>query len=123
MSNDLTFYDRQMLEYWLRTRQSLRKIAKIMRRTHSVLSKELSRVSNGDRKKYRADKAQQLYEKRKHKQRVGKLDRYPKLKEYVENMLLEDWSPEQIAGRLKKYPPEELKGQSISHESIYLWIY
>jgi IS30 family transposase len=41
MSNCLTFYDRQKLEYWLRTKQSLRAIARIMRRDHSVVVREL----------------------------------------------------------------------------------
>lgn len=32
-------------------------------------------------------------------------------------------SPEQVAGRLKLIPPPELKGITVSHESIYQWIY
>lgn len=50
MSNSLTFYDRQKLEYWLRTKQSLRAIAKIMRRNHSVLVREQKRNGDGNRK-------------------------------------------------------------------------
>ena len=123
MSNDLTNYERQMLEYWLRTKMSLRKIAKAMRRTHSVLSKEINKNGYGGRSKYRADIAQKNYEKRKHKQRTGKLDKYPELKEYVEEKLLLDWSPEQIAGRLKESPPEGLSDVSISPESIYYYVY
>ena len=122
MSNELTFYDRQMLQYWFRTKQSLRSIAKVMRKDVSVLSREIKRNSSG-RDKYRANTAQRLSDKRRYSQYKGKLDKYPELKEYVENMLLEDWSPEQVTNRLKKHPPKELKGQSISHESIYLWIY
>lgn len=122
MSNELTFYERQGLESWLRTKQSLREIAKIMRRSHSILSREIRR--NGDnRKKYRADIAQRLFEKRKHGKHRGKLDKYPKLKEYVIGKLKEEWSPDVIAGRLKDDQPKELLGQSISHESIYHYIY
>jgi len=51
MSNSLTFYDRQQLEYWLRTKQSLRAIAGLMRRDHSVLVRELKRNGNGNRKR------------------------------------------------------------------------
>lgn len=119
MSNNLTFYDRQKLEYWLRTKQSLRAVAHIMRRDHSVLVRELNRNANGCRKKYRADTAQRLYEKRKRSQHKGKLDKQPKLKEYVEEKLNEDWSPEEIAGRLKV----EGQNETISHESIYHHIY
>ncbi len=122
MSNELTYYERQKLEWLLRTKQSLRKLAPVMRRTHSILSREIQR--NGySRKTYRADTAQRRHEERKHKKHTGKLDKHPELKKYVEDRLCEDWSPEQIAGRLKEYPPTELKGLCISHESIYYWIY
>ena len=102
MSNCLTLYDRQKLEYWLRTKQSLRAIAKIMRRDHSVLVRELNRNGDGVRKKYRADTAQKLFEKRTHKQHKGKLDKYPELKEYVVEGLKKEWSPDVIAGKLKQ---------------------
>lgn len=118
MSNNLTFYDRQKLEYWLRTRQSMRAVARIMRRDHSVLVRELNRNACGDRKKYRADTAQRLCEKRKRAQHRGKLDKYPELKKYVEEKLNEDWSPEQIAGRMRQE-----KKAIISYESIYHYIY
>ena len=119
MSNDLKFYERQKLEYWLRTKQSLRAIAKIMKRDHSVLVRELKRNANGDRKKYRADAAERLSEKRKFKQHKGKLDKYPELKEYVLSKLQEEWSPDVIAGKLRTEKAE----QTISHESIYHYIY
>jgi len=119
MSNDLKFYDRQKLEYWFRTRQSMRVIARIMRRDHSVLVRELKRNGDGDRKKYRADTAQRLFEKRRHKQHKGKLDKYPELKKYVVDGLVKEWSPDVIAGKLKTDGAK----QTISHESIYHYIY
>lgn len=119
MSNNLTYYERQMLEYWFRTKQSMRAVAHTMRRDHSVLVRELKRNGFGVRKRYRADIAQKLFEKRLNQQHVGKLDKCPELKQYVEDGLKKDWSPEQIVGRLK------LDGfkQTISHESIYYYIY
>ena len=122
MSNELTFYDRQMLQYWLRSKRSMRNIAKIMRKDISVISRETKRNSSG-RNKYRADLAQRMCDKRKHQQRQGKLDKYPRLKEYIEKRLELDWRPEQISGRLKQHPLNELKGLSVSHESIYYYIY
>lgn len=119
MSNDLKLYERQKLEYWLRSKQSLRAIAKIMRRDHSVLVRELKRNSDGNRKKYRADIAQRLSGKRRFKQHRGKLEKYPQLKEYVINGLKKEWSPDVIAGRLKTSGEK----QTISHESIYHYIY
>lgn len=119
MSNNLTFYDRQKLEYWLRTKQSLRAVARVMRRDHSVLVRELNRNANGDRNKYRADIAQKLFEKRVHKQHRGKLDKCPELKQHVLEKLKEDWSPDVIAGKLKLSGRKE----TISRESIYHYIY
>ena len=101
MSNNLTFYDRQKLEYWLKSKQSLRKLAVVMKRDHSVLVRELKRNSDGDRKKYRADTAQRLFEQRIFKQHRGKLAKYPELKNYVVEKLKEEWSPDVIAGKLK----------------------
>jgi IS30 family transposase len=118
MSNELTLYDRQKLQYWLRTKQSLRAIAAIMRKDHSVISREIKR-NGSNRKKYRADTAQALADKRRHQKRRGKLDQNLALKTYVINRLEDDWSPEEIAGKLKL-----LSGSgTISHESIYRYIY
>lgn len=119
MSNCLTFYDRQKLEYWLRTKQSLREIAELMKRDHSVLVREIKRNGHGSRKKYRADVAQKLFEQRSHSQHKGKLDKYPELKKYVVRKLVEEWSPNVIAGRMK----EDKMKLTISHESIYNYIY
>lgn len=122
MSNDLTYYERQVLQYWLRTKMSLRKIEILMKRDHSILSKEINR-NGSNRNRYRADTAQAAYERRKHQQRLGKIDKYPQLREFIEKKLSLDWSPEQIAGRLKSRPPLKPKGVTISHESIYYYIY
>lgn len=119
MSNDLTNYERQKLQYWLQTKISLRAIARTMRRTHSALSKEINKNGDGDRTKYRADIAQRMFEKRRHKQRNGKLDKYPELKRIVVDGLEEGWSPDVIAGKLKTSGEK----QTISHESIYHYIY
>lgn len=120
MSNELNFFDRQRLQFWFRTKLSLRKIAGLINKDHSVVIREIKRNSSG-RYKYRADIAQRLCEERKIKQRKGKLDKNPELKEYVEDRLLDDWSPEQISGRLKEF--KELDDLTISPESIYYYIY
>lgn len=121
MSNELTFYERQEFQYWLRSKQSLRKIAKMLRRDHSILSKEIERNANGDRGKYRADVAQRLSDERKHKKHKGKLDKHPNLKEYVVSKLKEEWSPNIIAGKLKQ--KIDCFETIVSHETIYQYIY
>jgi IS30 family transposase len=42
---------------------------------------------------------------------------------YVAERLTDRWSPEQIAGRLSVRPPKDLAGLSISHTTIYRWIW
>lgn len=118
MSNELTLYDRQRLQYWLRTKQSLRTIARLIHKDHSVVSREIGR-NGGSRQKYRADSAQVLADKRRHQKRQGKLDKHPVLKEFVINHLKNDWSPEEIDGRLKQLKLRD----TISHESIYHYVY
>lgn len=123
MSNDLTFYERQRLQFWLRTKQSLRNVARLMRKDHSVISREIARNSSRGRSGYRADLAQAQTERRRHAKRKGKLERHASLKEYVVNRLHEDWSPEQIAGRLRQASNNETEGETVSHETIYNYIY
>ena len=121
MSNELTYYERQKLQFWLRTKQSLRDIAKIIRRDHTILSKEIERNANGDRDKYRADIAQRLSDERKHKKHKGKLDKHPELKEYIVSKLKDEWSPNIIAGKLKQN--KAVFKAIVSHETIYQYIY
>lgn len=123
MSNDLTFFERQKLQYWLRTQQSLRSIARIMRKDHSVVSREIRRNSSRGRKGYRADLAQKQADQRRHAQRRGKIERVPALKDYVVTRLQEDWSPEEIAGILNAETGQNTNGVTISHETIYQYIY
>jgi len=47
----------------------------------------------------------------------------PHLMAYVGERLTDRWSPEQIAGRLSVRPPADLVGLSISHTTIYRWIW
>lgn len=122
MSNELTDFDRQKLAWLLRSSSSLRAIAKLMGRNHTVLSREIQR-NGGSRKKYRADTAERLKEKRKHQHHVGKLEKHPLLLQYVVDRLQETWSPEEIAGRLVDDPPPGLHGATVSHETIYYFIY
>jgi IS30 family transposase len=46
-----------------------------------------------------------------------------RLMRYVAERLQAGWSPEQIAGRLSSQPPATLQGLSISHTTIYRWIW
>jgi IS30 family transposase len=46
-----------------------------------------------------------------------------RLMAYVRDRLMQHWSPEQISGRLRTRAPADLEGLSLSHTTIYRWIW
>jgi transposase, IS30 family len=71
---------------------------------------------------YRASIAQVRSEARARRPKAGKLDRNPELREAVEKLLHQKYSPEQIAGRLPKMYPDRPE-MRVSHETIYKYVY
>lgn len=118
----LTQTEREFIEVWVRSHKRIRWMARQLGRDHSVVSRELKR-NKGEQTPYTASVALRVAGERARKTNVRKLEKYPKLREYVVKMLKEDWSPEQIAGRLEEQPPPELEGKSVSYEAIYNYIY
>jgi IS30 family transposase len=120
--SSLKLCDREKIEFYLRCKQGIREIGRLIHRDHGVISREVRR--NGGAGKYDAKRAQKMADKRLAHNTVRKLDKDSELKQYVVKQLKEeDWSPKVIAGRLKEHPPPELKGRRVSHESIYQYIY
>lgn len=122
MSNRLTLYEREKIEFCLKHNQSMRKIAKYIRRDHSVVVREINRNS-GVYFGYRASVAQRASERKSKKTNIRKLDKHDKLRDYVIKSLKAGWSPEQIAGRIKNNSPDGLNNITISYEQIYDYIY
>lgn len=120
----ITFYEREKIELYVKMRKSHRWIGKRLCRSHTDISREVNRNSSNFFP-YRAVDAQRLYEARLLKKNRKKLEKFEnrKLKKYVIANLKNDLSPDQIAGRLKNEPPPELAGSTVSHESIYQYIY
>ena len=118
----LTKYDREKIEYYFRLGLSGRSIAEKIGRHHSVIERELTR-NRSPHFTYEAIKADYFSQRRARKTNRRKLLKDELLKEYVTSKLHENWSPEQISGRLKSCPPTILSGKSISHEAIYQFIY
>ena len=96
--------------------QSLRQIAAALDRPPSTISRELKRNA-GTQVGYRPSYAQQQTQARRWK--GSRLERDESLRAAVIERLASGWSPEQIAGRLKR----ERGRQVISYESIYRFIY
>ena len=76
-----------------------------------------------DRDKYSAELAHwNAKDDYLNKRNTDKISNHKKLRFYVYKGLLSQWTPEQIAGKLKlDYPNDPI--MSISHESIYRYIY
>lgn len=119
----ITFYERQQIELYLRMKKKKTWIAKKLARNYSVIKREIKRNS-GEHLPYKACDAQYFAERRARNTNKRKLLKHQnrKLKEFVERKIKEDWSPEEIAGRLNKNPPKNII-ETISHESIYDYIY
>lgn len=120
--NRLTFYEREQIEYYLKHGRKVREIGRFLRRDHSVISREINRHT-GNYLPYSAKASQDIAGRDARKTNKRKLDKDERLCAYVLARLKDDWSPDEIAGRLKHDPPVSLKGRTISDESIYQYIY
>lgn len=96
--------------------QSDRVIAIRLGRNQSVISREITR--NGGRNGYRVHAAQQRYETLKIRPKERKLEKNKRLHDAVAEKLRDDFSPEQISGRLKADHPDDPE-MRVSHETIY----
>ena len=118
----LSLIEREKIEYYRRLGMGIRMIGRKMCRDHSVISREIRR-NNGHEKRYRATIAGHIAGARRGRRKGRKLERDTRLHDFVVREIRRDQSPDVIAGRIKAQPPRELKGSTISHESIYQFIY
>ena len=112
----LTLVEREEISRGLESCLSLRSIAQRLQRSASTISREVKR--NGGCEAYRAVRSDQAAWDRAHRPKLCKLACNPVLSRTVSQKLQLNWSPEQIAGWLKrKYCGEE--HNQVSHETIY----
>ena len=101
----------------------LRAIARSLQRAPSTISRELSRNGTEAATPYNASTAGKRAQAMRHKsRRRAKLAPDTPLFGVVEDRLREGWSPEQIAGTLKRFWPDD-PTRSVSHETIYTALY
>ena len=117
MAKQINFQERQLIGLWLKNSQSIRGIARQLNRSPSSISEEIRR--NGDGEKYHAISAQAKSKKRISKSRSKNSLKKDWVIDYIITHLRYGWSPEQIAGRLKR----EHKTTVVCHETIYRYIY
>lgn len=116
----LSLAEREEISRSLAAGHSIRCIAGLLKRAPSTISREISR--NGGQEGYRASQADQAAWDRAHRPKSCKLVTNPALARLVASKLQLQWSPEQIAGWLKKaYPGNE--DYQVSHEIIYRSLY
>ena len=112
----LALSEREEISRGITARQSARSIAKMLGRSPSTVSREISR--NGGYDRYRAASADDQAWARARRPKRCKLATNPWLRQAVASKLRLNWAPEQIAGWLKRAHPEDENCQ-VSHETIY----
>jgi IS30 family transposase len=91
-------------------------MARLLGHSPSTVSREISR--NGGHDRYRAALADEKARVRARRPKRCKLANSPRLRQAVVSKLRLNWSPEQIAGWLKRAHPED-ECYHVSHETIY----
>jgi IS30 family transposase len=112
----LMFSEREEISRGVVTGRSIRSIASSLGRSPSTVSREINR--NGGHRRYRASQADEAAWYRARRPKRCKLVESRALAWVVASKLKRHWSPEQIAGWLKRrYPNDE--NDRVSHETIY----
>jgi IS30 family transposase len=112
----LTLAQREDISRGIAGGSSLREIAKHLQRAVSTVSREVAR--HGGRPQYRASEADQQAWESALRPKVCLLANHVKLRELVATKLIQDWSPEQISGWLKRRYSKD-PSLRVSHETIY----
>ena len=112
----LTLSERETISRGIAAQQSTRSMARLLGRSPSTVSREIGR--NGGYSRYRAAQAEKQAWLRARRPKPCKLASRPWLRETVARKLRLHWSPEQIAGWLKRTHPGK-ESDHVSHETIY----
>ena len=116
MPSHLTIEERDRLAQLRHQGASQKEIAQALARDKGTISRELRRNATGE--VYLSGQAQQKSERRRcTRPLVRKMDD-PEINQAVRAELAQEWSPQQISGRLK----QQAAKRSVSHQTIYTWI-
>jgi IS30 family transposase len=116
----LTLPEREEISRGLSVGNSLRSIACRLRRSPSTISREITR--NGGTDIYRAAISDKAAWARACRPKLCKLACNKTLRNAVSHKLQKKWSPQQIAGWLKRMYPKDVS-KRVSHETIYRSLY
>ena len=119
--NHLSIEERAVIMTELERKSSIRKISSLLGRSPSTISREIKRFP--DPSNYHVRIASRAANARKQRSvRTRKLAPETVLWQIVKTRIRVGWSPEQIAGRLKRMNPNDHSKQ-VSHETIYVALY
>jgi IS30 family transposase len=115
--------ERATIMLMLRSRHSMRAIARMLCREPSTISREIRRQPLHGELPYEATRAaaHAFCQSRRSRNRP-KLRPGTPLFETIAQYLREGWSPLQIAGRLRRMEPDDAR-ERVCHETIYLALY
>jgi len=118
----LTMAERNVIHNLRMFGQSRAEIGRCLGRSPSTIGRELKRNRNSTGQ-YLPDIAQVKANARHRSCIVRPKTGDRRLMAHVAGRIAQRWSPEQIAGRLEVRPPKRLAGVTISHATIYRWIW
>ena len=116
----LSLSEREDISRSLATGSSMRMIAAQLGRSPSTISREINR--NGGVDQYRAAEAEQAAWDRALRPKFCKLAGSKRLTRTIVKKLQLEWSPQQVAGWLKREHPDN-EAYNVSHETIYKSLY
>lgn len=119
MPGHLTVVERDRLAELRNQGAAQKEIAAALGRSPSTISRELRRNRVGDH--YYAGQAQQESQRRRRERPLQRKLDDPELNETVRVGLSQQWSPEQIAGRMKQRQSDR-RDRRVSPQTIYAWI-
>jgi transposase, IS30 family len=114
----LTFGEREEIAWRVDRKEGVRQIARALGRSPSTISRELERNTSPSPRRYRAFPAHIRARERARRSKPRKLVPGAPVRAAVAGMLGKNYSPGQIAGRLKRDHPGD-KAMQVSHETIY----
>ena len=115
----LTIEEREVISQMHYSSAGPSAIGRRLGRSASTISRELKRNSDAD--SYRAVPAQERASRRRREREIPRKMDNPSISEAVRTGLAQEWSPEQIAGRMRRDHPSE-PSLRVSYQTIYRWL-
>ena len=116
----LNMREREIVSQLWAAGHSRKAIAERLGRSRSTISRELKRNGAADGSYSAVTAQEQAVRRRRQRPLIRKLER-PELNAAVRSRLSREWSPDQIAGRLKKDHPDD-SALHVTPQTIYTWV-